>query len=133
MNTSTLLKAFNDQFEAFVNDVQLVFQEDTDILTAKNTLITIRKANPTILVKVWKTYINDKYETEISKGDIGFFLEKDYTDDVNNMKEQEQILNKINLLRNPIREMDEENKNICMKYIQNLSTLSKMYIESKNT
>ena len=62
---NNILTAFNDHFLEFVNDVQAVFPEDADILSAKNSLITIRKANPKMIVKIWNTFIVGKYKAEI--------------------------------------------------------------------
>ena len=50
--SNNILTAFNDHFIEFVSDIQNVFPEDADILTAKNALITIRKANPKMIVKI---------------------------------------------------------------------------------
>ena len=50
MATPSLLTAFNDHFNDFVSDIQSVFPEDPDILTAKNELLAIRKANPRLIV-----------------------------------------------------------------------------------
>ena len=71
---SNILAAFNEHFVEFVNDVQSVFPEDVDILTAKNALLAIRKVNPKMIVKIWKGFIADKYRTQILAGDIGFFV-----------------------------------------------------------
>ena len=54
--TTNLVTVFNDHFAEFVNDVQSVFPDDRDILTAKNALLAIRKANPRLLVKIWMKY-----------------------------------------------------------------------------
>ena len=53
---NNLLTAFNDHFVEFLSDIQRVFPEDVDILTAKNALLTIRKTNPKIIVN--KVYSN---------------------------------------------------------------------------
>ena len=50
---TNFVTVFNDHFAEFVNDIQSVFPDDVDILTAKNALLTIRKANPKLLVKIW--------------------------------------------------------------------------------
>ena len=71
---SNLLTAFNDHFMEFLNDVQMVFPHDADILTAKNALTAIRKDNPKMIVKIWKAFIADKYKSEIEAGDITFFI-----------------------------------------------------------
>ncbi len=63
--SNNILTAFNDHFIEFVSDIQNDFPEDADILTAKNALITIRKANPKMIVKIWNAYIVGKYKSEI--------------------------------------------------------------------
>lgn len=129
MDSSSILKAFNNHFEEFVNDVQSVFPEDTEILSCKNVVLSIRKANPTMIIKIWKSYIADKYGNEIEAGELSFFLNKDYNEDLNYMDEYNtrNILNKINILREPIRNMGPDNQAKSMKYIQNLTKLSKLY------
>jgi hypothetical protein len=124
--SANLLTAFNNHFEEFVNDIQSVFPDDPDILTAKNSLILIRKANPRMIVKIWKTFIVSKYKTQIEAGDIGFFLEKDYSSDVSNTQNSDKIMESINRLRGPIKQMTIENQNKSMKYIQNLTKLSEL-------
>ena len=80
--TTNLLTVFNDHFADFVNDIQSVFPEDTDILTAKNALLAIRKANPKLIVKIWIKYVVTPYQTQINEGDINFFIDKDYSSDL---------------------------------------------------
>ena len=121
---SNILTAFNDHFMDFLNDIQSVFPEDSDILTAKNGLIAIRKANPKMIVKIWKTFIADKYRSEIASGDISFFINKDYSEDVVNSNGSDKIMEAINRLRQPVKNMTHENQAKSMKYIQNLTKLS---------
>lgn len=123
---SNILTAFNDHFLEFLNDVQMVFPEDTDILTAKNALVAIRKANPKMIVKIWKTFIADKYRQQIQANDISFFLTKDYSSDVANSQNSDKIMDSINRLREPIKNMGPENQTKVMKYIQNLTKLADM-------
>ena len=111
----------------FLNDIQSVFPEDPDILTAKNGLIAIRKANPKMIVKIWKTFIADKYKTEIAAGDISLFINKDYSHDVANTNSSDKIMESINRLRQPVKNMSQENQAKTMKYIQNLTKLSELY------
>ena len=63
MSKSTLLQGFNNHFEEFLDSIYEVFPEDTDILASRNALKQIRKANPKLIVKVWKTYVVDKYNS----------------------------------------------------------------------
>jgi hypothetical protein len=121
---SNILTAFNEHFLEFLNDVHSVFPEDADILSAKNALIAIRKANPKMIVKIWKTFIGDKYKGQIESGDIGFFINKDYASDVLVSNNSDKIMESINRLREPIRNMGVENQAKVMKYIQNLTKLA---------
>jgi hypothetical protein len=123
---SSILTAFNDHFFEFLDDVQNVFPHDADILTAINALTMIRKANPKMIVKIWKTFIADKYTAQIEANDISFFLSKDYSSDVSNAQNSDKIMESINRLREPIKNMGPENQAKVMKYIQNLTKLSKL-------
>lgn len=123
---SGILTAFNEHFIEFLNDVQMVFPDDVDILTAKNALIAIRKANPKMIVKIWRTFIADKYHDQIMAGDISFFINKDYASDIASSQNSDKIMDSINRLREPIRNMGPGNQAKVMKYIQNLTKLSEL-------
>jgi hypothetical protein len=123
---SNILTAFNEHFLEFLNDVQSVFPEDADILTAKNALVAIRKTNPKMIVKIWKGFIADKYRSQILEGDIGFFISKDYSSDVANASSSYKIMESIDRLRQPVRNMGPENQAKVMKYIQNLTKLAEL-------
>jgi len=121
---SNILTAFNDHFFEFLNDVQEVFPTDPDILAAKNALTMIRKANPKMIVKIWKTFIADKYRAQIEANDISFFLTKDYSSDVSKAQNSDKIMESIDRLREPIKNMAHDEQAKVMKYIQNLTKLS---------
>jgi len=123
---SNILTAFNDHFIEFVADVQNVFPEDPDILATKNMLITIRKANPKMIVKIWSTFIVSKYKSEIEAGNIEFFVNKDYSQDVSSASNSDKIMDAIDRLREPIKKMSPENQAKTMKYIQNLTKLAQL-------
>ena len=124
--TNNILTAFNDHFTEFVTDIQNVFPEDPDILTAKNALLTIRKANPKMIVKIWNTFIVGKYKNEIESGNIEFFINKDYSGDISATQHSDKIMESINRLREPVKQMTHEEQAKTMKYIQNLTKLASM-------
>lgn len=123
---SNLVTVFNNHFEEFINDIQAVFPEDPDILTAKNALATMRKANPKLLSKIWIAYVVNPYAAQIEAGDISFFIDKDYSSDVSKSDNSEKIMEAIDCLRGPIKQMTPDNQEKTMKYIQNLTKLSRM-------
>ena len=123
---NNILTAFNDHFIEFVNDVHCVFPDDADILSTKNALTTIRKLNPRMIVKIWNSFIVSKYKSEIEAGNIEFFINKDYSGDVSIAQNSDKIMESINRLRGPIKQMTPEEQAKTMKYIQNLTKLSSM-------
>jgi hypothetical protein len=124
--SANLVTVFNDHFAEFVSDIQSIFPEDVDILTAKNALIAIRKANPKLIVKIWVKYVVMPYKAQIDSGDINFFISKDYSADLVRNDNADKIMESINRLRDPIRQMSDDNQAKTMKYIQNLSKLALM-------
>ena len=117
MSNANLLTIFNDHFVEFITDIHNVFPEDPDILTAKNALVSIRKANPRLIVKIWIKYVADPYHDRIIAGDLNFFIEKDYSHDLTKNGNSDQIMESIDRLRNPVKQMDPENQkktmNLC--------------------
>jgi hypothetical protein len=124
---SNLLTAFNDHFVDFLTDIQRVFPDDVDVLTAKNALLAIRKTNPKMIVKIWTKFIVGEYKKEIDAGDIAFFINKDYTKDIATSNSSDKITESIDRLRNPVKQMSAEDQAKVMKYIQNLTKLATLY------
>lgn len=123
---TNLVQVFNNHFEEFISDIQNVFPEDPDILIAKNGLMTIRKANPKLLPKIWMTYVVGPYYSQIEAGNIEFFIEKDYSSDISSNDNSQKIMEAIDRLRGPVKQMTKENQDKTMKYIQNLTKLALM-------
>jgi hypothetical protein len=123
---SNFITIFNDHFAEFINDIQSVFPDDADILTAKNALMTIRKANPKLLPRIWIKYVAEPYKDRIISGDLNFFIEKDYANDLTKTGNPDQIMESIDRLRKPVKLMNPANQQKTMKYIQNLCKISDM-------
>jgi hypothetical protein len=102
----------------------MVFPDSADLLSAKNALTAVRKANPKLIVKIWKEYIANIYRSEIEAGNLDFFMNKDYAGDVSVAQNSDKIMESIDRLRDPIKNMAPENQAKTMKYIQNLTKLS---------
>jgi hypothetical protein len=111
----------------FVSDIERVFPDDHDIVASKNAFISIRKINPKLIIRVWSEYVVGKYRSEIESGNIDYFINKDYTQDVMDSPNSKKIIMGIDRLRNPLKEMNEENKKKSMGYIQNLTKLCTIY------
>lgn len=123
-----LVKIFNEIFFNFVNLISKTFPNDLDITIAKNKLYAIKKINPKLFIKIWKKHITDKYKDSIEEGNINYFIEKNYSDDLKKVNNSERVMKSINRLREPIKNMDKSKQETAMLFIQDLSKISEALI-----
>lgn len=128
MSSDAIVEAFNSHFLEFINDLCSIYPDDQDILKYKGQASNLSKIFPTTLIELWKSYTY-KYLEQINTGDVTYFLNKEYTDDVKNLSETTKTLEIIEKLRNKFAIMLEENKKKTVQYIQNLTQLAQMYIK----
>ena len=117
MDKKTISKAFNNLFFDFLDDVLVVFPESKEILHAKKSFGLLRTANPTILIKAWKTHVYDKYQEHIDVGDISFFFEKDYSGDLQDVRGGDDIIKMIDNIRGPLSSISACFSYYCCSYI----------------
>ena len=126
MDKGQILSIFNKQFKEFVEDISRVFPANSDISTFKTIIGQLLTITPKTIYKTFKKHVVDKYQAEIEAGDINFFITKDYSADLARNDNADKIMESIDRLRNPVKQMSPENQAKTMKYIQNLCKLSAM-------
>tara|TARA_B100001175_G_C19443956_1_gene607728 strand:- start:732 stop:1127 length:396 start_codon:yes stop_codon:yes gene_type:complete len=131
MDKSTVLKAFNNHLFEFIDDVISAFPDNNDIKTTKTFFELTKKGNVTLLIKAWYTHVYIPYNDILAADNLEFFITKDYSQDISNLPNMSEILVSIDKIRNPIKEMSDENKQHSLKYLKNLNKLSKMYDDQK--
>jgi len=119
----SILKVFNTHLVEFLDDFQTVINS-SDLKTAILFINTTKKINPSMFIKGWNTYINITYKSKIESGDFTFFLEKNYSNDV---EDDNKILDIINTIRFELKNLDEKDKKKVIKYVQNLTKICEMY------
>jgi hypothetical protein len=124
---TTYLRAFNTHFFDFIDDIISVIPDNQEIVYGKKSLETIKRANPTLIIKVWYSMVFLPYKDVIEAGNIEFFFDKDYKNEVSQLANADEIVKIVDKLREPVRQMDGVNKEHSMKFIQNLSQLSMLY------
>lgn len=124
---SSILKAFNKHFFEFFEEMSKIFPDNLEINSAVTLFEITKKANPTMIIKIWNKFVEIPYGNLLNEGNISYFINKDYSEDVKEMPNAENVIRGINVIRNPIREMSDENKNHSLNYLQNLCKLSKAY------
>ena len=124
---STLLKTFNTQFFAFLKDIIIIFPNNKEIAKGKKSLELISMASPSLITKIWHTHVNRFYKEHIDRGNLEYFIEKDYSNDLHEIANSEEVLKIINIIREPIRDMDAKHRGHTCKYLQILSKLALLY------
>ena len=122
-----ILDTFNTYFREFVNDVYRIFPNDTTISMISKSLSILMMMTKKQVIQVFKTNIVDCYLKEIESGDLSFFMDKNYTDDLNKAGSPEFIMNKIDYIKGLVKEMTNEEQQNVMKYFQNLTILCNLY------
>lgn len=130
MDKDQILTIFNKQFKEFVQDISRVFPENNDIAKIKASIGQLVTITPKTVYNTFKKHVADKYRSEIENGDIKFFIEKDYNSDLE-QSGNNAILEKIDCLRDPIRNMSKSDQDTVIKYLQNMTKLCEMYEGNK--
>lgn len=124
---TTVMRAFNTHFFDFIDDIIRIYPDNEDISSAKISFEIIQKGNPSMIIKVWYTYVYVPYREVIDDGNISFFFEKDYGSDLSSLSNSDKIMKMIEKMRQPMINMDPINREHATKYVQNLSKLSIAY------
>ena len=127
MSKTTYSKAFQTLLSDFLKDIVLIFPEDKNIKIAKTSIETIQKANPAIVIRTWNKYITAKYGDVIEQGNLQYFIEKDYSEDLQKLQNSGDIVKAIDMLRTPIKNMSDANQKHTLEYLQKLCKLSAAY------
>ena len=123
----SILKAFINHLMEFITDIHRVFPNDSELRAGKIFLEGLVRINPKNVIVGWKECVNDVYEEQINKGDLNYFIEKDYNQDLNGSLSKSKILTIIEGFRDKVKNMNDQNKKKSMKYVQNLVKLCNMY------
>ena len=124
---STIMRTFNTHFFEFMDDLISVFPDNHELKTARTSFDAIKRANPTVIIKVWYTHVYLAYRETLDAGDISYFINKDYSKDLSCLGNSSDIIQTIDKLREPLRSMTPTSTECSTKYIQNLCKLSTIY------
>jgi hypothetical protein len=129
-----ILKTFLEQFNQFLEDIVCMFPNDKEMVSCKIYFEGLRKINPRVIITYWKSLVADNYDDNVENENIDFFINKNYNEDIETVAKARNwdgdysyINNKIEAIRNQIVKLSDNNKTITMKYIINLTRLSKLY------
>lgn len=128
MSKALYLDTFNNHILEFINDILVLYPNDKDIISSKRYLGTLTFVNKTFLIKTW--YANSNiFKDEIQDGNISFFLNRTYDDDINKAYNTDYSNYLIKRVKEIVKELESDNLQKAIKYIQNLTKLSCLYME----
>lgn len=131
MSSQDILSAFNNHLTELFEALIEIFPKDNTLRIANSSILTLRRANPKIILPIWKTYILDKYEVVIMSGDINFFLETDWVNSFTDESSIKLILEKIAVVKETLKVLNKDDLEKTILYVQNLTKLCKLYYMSK--
>ena len=130
VNKSLLVKVFSEQCEELYQDLLKIYPNNYDIKTGLTMIQTMKRFNPKLMIKTYKIRVNDFYYDKIQKGELDYFVEKNYLEDCkiagygNGAQQHSEWIESLKKL---YKKEDEKNKKKLKKYFQNLSKLCRMY------
>ena len=125
-----LMGAFVSQFRELCEDLNRVFPEDVDVRGATTAFQTLLTANPKLVLNVYHMHVTLPYQDAFFAGNLAFFLEKDYTDDIR-LTNSGAILRKIDALRVPIARLSPECHDSVLKYFSNMCKLTNRLVPAE--
>lgn len=124
---STILKAFNNHFFEFFDDLINIVEDNTDIKSSKKFLSLTKMANASLIIKIWYQFISTPYKSYFESGDLEYFANKDYSEDLSQLANAKDTLKALDKFRVPLQSLDQSNKEKCLEYLKNLCKLSDLY------
>lgn len=120
MSRKLLMDAFFNQFSDFLNELIRVFPSDADFPTFKTALNLLQKTNPMLVITQVKTH-TDPYAEMITSKNENFFIEHDYSDDVDGDGAIQQIIQK---LKGLWEVLTPNNKKVVWDYVKVIRDLA---------
>lgn len=128
---SVLVKVFAEQVEELYLDMLKVYPDHLNIKTGLTIVQQLKKFNPKLMIRSYNDAVNQKYYDIIVKGDIDFFMNKNYVDDCEKFGLDKQDAKSqadwIETIKELARDLEDDNKKKLIKYFQNFSRICKMY------
>jgi hypothetical protein len=124
----TIQRAFNTLLMDFFKDIQSIYPDNTEISFAADSFEALKRMNPSIIIRAWYSYAYLPYASYIDGGDLDFFLNKDYSEDIDTKSgKKDDFLKMIDKVRKPLSEMDDVNREHTKEYLRKLNKLSQLW------
>uniref|UniRef100_A0A6C0EUU0 Uncharacterized protein n=1 Tax=viral metagenome TaxID=1070528 RepID=A0A6C0EUU0_9ZZZZ len=118
---------FNRLYFDFIQFIKLHLEDDPNFKTFYRKNILMKEVNPKYFIHTWNERITKLYYEQISKFNIDFFLNKDYTNDVKGNSESNMLMVYIIKFKKAYDTLEDTIKKTFVNFIVNLTHLSFLY------
>ena len=118
------LTAFNTQLDRLLENLINYFPGNDNFKNFQTIFSLLKTTNPRKIMSLFKTYVTDKYKTQILDKNEEFFMKNKFEEEKSNIKNDNYADDLIKQLKEHWCMIDEKNKEIIWKYFQVLVVLS---------
>ena len=131
MDKKQCLNIFNQKLKELVNDLIVVFPNDTDLYSFKTSLNMIGLVNERQMIDLFVRFVHNTYKAQILSRDESFFLTHTYSEEISHAGDDNVTNQLIAKIKSYWAEMSAENKNVVWKYFEVLIRLAEKYVALK--
>tara|TARA_B000000475_G_C15902155_1_gene409041 strand:- start:105 stop:512 length:408 start_codon:yes stop_codon:yes gene_type:complete len=128
---SVLVKVFAEQVEELYLDMLKVYPKHINIKTGLTIVQQLKRFNPKLMIRSYNEAVNTRYYDVIVRGDIDFFMNKNYIEDCKrsgmDTSEARSQADWIETIKELARTLENDNQKKLIKYFQNFSRICNMY------
>lgn len=124
-----LVRTFNDIFNEILTFVRELHPDNPHIIAGHTSFRRAISLNYTLLISQWYKWVYTPYKDNMETDGLDFFFAKEYHHDLDGMSNAGVILNTIEQLRDPLREMAPEHKTIIQTKLTHLNKLSAKWVQ----
>ena len=122
-----LLNTFNNHFKEMVNDVSTIYPNDLLLKMLNKSLNLLFMVSKKKIIIFFKDYIISKYYDEIMNGDLSFFINKNYDNELSDDYKSNNIIQNIEYVKSLVKNLEESEQVKIISYFKNLITICKLY------
>jgi|TARA_B110000483_G_C18205306_1_gene547314 hypothetical protein len=129
MSKTDNFKLFNNTYFELLSFIKDNSNKNKEYIKFYNKNLLIKKTNIKYLIKSWYIHVTTIYYEQIMKGDISFFLNKDYSEEKKNVSKEyiDSFEKSVIFLKNIYETLEPELLHIFLDYIKKITYYSYLY------
>lgn len=124
-------KNFNTTYFEFLEFIRIKSNENKEFIKFYNKNKILKKTNIKYIIKFWYRHITIPYYNNIINNDFDYFLNKDYSDEINLVENEykNNLIDSINFLKN--NNVSEDDKEKFYNFVKKITIYSNNYFKKQ--